>query len=100
MLQERKALAEEVKLHGIQVNAVCPAMVDTGMAPRALRADALSPRKVAQTIAFLASPESDGITGETIKIFGMQDIYWYGSRKMALVKAAVEGAAGHREPAA
>jgi hypothetical protein len=77
-------------------------MVDTDMAPRALRGEALSPTKVAQTIAFLASPESDGITGETIKIFGTQDMYWYGSRKMALVKAAARGPAtgAQREPTA
>ncbi|OFX19555.1 MAG: hypothetical protein A2V77_10260 [Anaeromyxobacter sp. RBG_16_69_14] len=93
-----RALAEEVKLDGIQVNAVCPAMVDTDMAPKAFRSGAIPPSKVAQVIAFLASPQSDGITGESISVHGQQDMYWYGSRKMGMVRAAVlNGRSGERE---
>ena len=92
-----RALAEEVKLDGIQVNAVCPAMVDTDMLPMAFRAEAIPPAEVAQVIAFLASPFSDGITGEAISVHGKQDMYWYGSRKMGLVRAAVIGSKGSQE---
>jgi NAD(P)-dependent dehydrogenase (short-subunit alcohol dehydrogenase family) len=84
-----RALAEEVKLDGIQVNAVCPAMVATDMLPKAFRAEAIAPAKVAEVIAFLASPLSDAITGETISVHGKQDMHWYGSKKMGLVRAAV-----------
>jgi amino acid adenylation domain-containing protein len=91
-----RALAEEVKLDGIKVNAVCPAMVDTDMLPKAFRGEAIPPANVAQVIAFLASPASDGITGETIKVHGKQDMYWYGSRKMELVRAAIGGSRGAR----
>ncbi len=93
-----RALAEEVKLDGIQVNAVCPAMVDTDMLPKAFRSGAIPPSKVAQVIAFLASPLSDGVTGESISVNGQQDMYWYGSRKMGMVRAAVRnGQSGERE---
>jgi amino acid adenylation domain-containing protein len=93
-----RALAEEVKLDGIQVNAVCPAMVDTDMLPKAFRSGAIAPSKVAQIIAFLASPQSDGVTGESISVHGQQDMYWYGSRRMGLVRAAVlNGQSGERE---
>jgi amino acid adenylation domain-containing protein len=84
-----RALAEEVQLEGIWVNAVCPAMVDSEMLPEALRADTISPAKVAQVIAFLASSLSDAITGETISVHGKQDMPRYGSKKTAPVRAAV-----------
>jgi hypothetical protein len=67
------------------------------MLPRAFRAEAIAPAEVAQVIAFLASPLSDGITGEAISVHGKQDMYWYGSRKMGLVRAAVIGSKGSQE---
>ena len=82
-----KSLAEEVKGHNVQVNAVCPAFVDTTMTPEAFRKSAIPTEQVAEVVAFLASPAADGITGEPIRVFGRQDMYWYGSGKMALVQA-------------
>jgi NAD(P)-dependent dehydrogenase (short-subunit alcohol dehydrogenase family) len=82
-----KSLAEEVKGHNIQVNAVCPAFVDTAMTPAAFRKAAIPTEQVAEVVAFLASAAADGITGEPIRVFGRQDMYWYGSGKMSLVQA-------------
>ncbi len=43
--------------------------------------------QVAQVVLFLAGPGSDGITGESLNIFGKQDMYAYGSDKLNVVKA-------------
>jgi NAD(P)-dependent dehydrogenase (short-subunit alcohol dehydrogenase family) len=88
-----KSLAEELKQRNIQVNAVCPAFVDTDMTPKALRRRSVPKEKVAEVILFLASPQSDSITGEYLRVFGTQDLYWYGSQKMSLLEKA-GGAAG------
>jgi NAD(P)-dependent dehydrogenase (short-subunit alcohol dehydrogenase family) len=82
-----KALAEEVKQHNVQVNVVCPAFVDTRMTPQAFRSVAMPTEQVAEVVLFLASPGSDGITGESLNIFGKQDMYAYGSDKLNVVKA-------------
>jgi fengycin family lipopeptide synthetase B len=81
-----KALSEEVKLQNIQVNAVCPAFVDTRMTPQAFRGTAMPTSHVADVVLFLASPMSSGITGEAINIFGKQDMYAFGSDKLNMVK--------------
>jgi len=66
-----EALAVEWKNYGIRVNAIAPGAVETEM----LRAAApdlepvLSPKQVADTILFLASPASSGLNGSTIDIF-------------------------------
>jgi enoyl-[acyl-carrier-protein] reductase (NADH) len=57
------------------------------MTPEAFRKSAIPTEQVAEVVAFLASPAADGITGEPIRVFGRQDMYWYGSGKMALVQA-------------
>lgn len=82
-----KALAEEVKQSNVQVNVVCPAFVDTRMTPQAFRSASMPTDQVADVVLFLASPQSAGVTGESINIFGKQDMYAYGSDKMNLVKA-------------
>jgi non-ribosomal peptide synthase protein (TIGR01720 family) len=84
-----KSLSEELKPYHIQVNAVCPAMVDTDMIPGAFRKKAIPPEKVADIVAFLASDKADGITGEGIQVYGNQDMYWYGSEKMPMLKAVL-----------
>ena len=84
-----KSLAEEVKTNNIQVNAICPAFVDTNMAPSAFRKNAMPPEKVAELVIFLSSDKSDYITGEAIKIFGKQDMYWFGSQQIPVVKAVL-----------
>lgn len=84
-----KSLAEEMKPYNIQVNSVCPAMVDTNMIPEAFRNKAIAPEKVAEIVTFLVSDKSDAITGEAIKVYGRQDMYWYGSEKMPMLKAVL-----------
>ncbi len=82
-----KALAEEVKQNNIQVNVVCPAFVDTRMTPQAFRSVSMPTDQVADVVLFLAGPSSDGVTGESLNIFGKQDMYAYGSDKLNAVKA-------------
>jgi len=84
-----KSLAEELKLSNIQVNAICPSFVETSMAPSGLRKNAMPTEKVANLAVFLASDKSDYITGEAIKIFGKQDMYWFGSQQIPVLKAAI-----------
>ena len=82
-----KALAEEVKQANIQVNAVCPSFVDTRMTPTAFRGNAIPTREIAEIVLFLCSPQSDSITGESINVFGKQDMYSYGSERLSLIQA-------------
>ncbi|WP_234121291.1 non-ribosomal peptide synthetase [Clostridium hydrogenum] len=81
-----KALSEELKLKNVQVNAVCPALVATDMAPSALKNSAIAPIKVAKIVMFLASKDADCITGEAIQVNGRQDMYWFGSKQMDMLK--------------
>jgi fengycin family lipopeptide synthetase B len=82
-----KALSEEVKQSNIQVNVVCPAFVDTRMTPQAFRGISMPTDQVADVVLFLAGPAANGITGESLNIFGKQDMYAYGSDKLNAVKA-------------
>ena len=84
-----KSLAEELKLSNIQVNAICPSFVDTNMTPGGLRKKAMPPKKVADLAVFLSSDKSDYINGEAIKIFGNQDMYWFGAEQIPIIKAAI-----------
>ena len=84
-----KSLSEELKLSNIQVNAICPAFVDTNMTPEALRKKAIPTEKIADLAVFLASDKSDYITGEAIKIFGNQDMHWFGAHQIPIIKAAI-----------
>lgn len=87
-----KCVALETAAHGIQVNTLCPGMVETDMftdfevhAERAgltldeLKAAAitripqgrfLDPQEIAHLAVYLGSQESDGMTGQTITISG------------------------------
>lgn len=85
-----KSLAEELKPYDIQVNAICPALVDTDMAPKALKNRAIPPEKISDTAVFLASAMSDYITGEAIKVYGKQDMYWFGSQQTAMFKTLLQ----------
>ncbi len=82
-----KALAEELKQRNIQVNAICPAFVNTRMTPQAFRSNSIPTEHIAEVVSFLSSPQSIGITGESINVFGKQDMYSYGSEKLNLIQA-------------
>ncbi|MBW4427786.1 MAG: amino acid adenylation domain-containing protein [Nostoc desertorum CM1-VF14] len=77
-----KSLAEELKQKNIQVNAVCPAFVDTDLTPKVYRPESIPVEQIADVVAFLASPQSNSITGECLKVFGKQDMFFYGSKNM------------------
>lgn len=82
MIGFTKSLAQEVGSRGITVNAVAPGFIDTDMTrelPDAQRQALLSaiplarlgqPEEIAAAVAFLASPSSGYITGETIHVNG------------------------------
>ncbi|MCK4925837.1 SDR family oxidoreductase [Candidatus Aerophobetes bacterium] len=86
-----KTLALEVGVHGIRVNAICPGPVEGERMDRVFRARAkamgispdmarkramdeaalrrlVSPEEVARTAVFLASSDSEGITGQVIRV--------------------------------
>ena len=91
-----QALAQELAPHRINVNAICPGLVDTervdfiaaalapqGESPEEYRAGMVAdralriplgriadPNDIAKTAAYLASPESDYLTGLSISVSG------------------------------
>jgi amino acid adenylation domain-containing protein len=77
-----KSLSEELKQQNIQVNSVCPAFVDTDLTPKAFRDNSIPTQQIADVVSFLVSPQADSITGECLKVFGKQDMFFYGSQNM------------------
>ena len=74
VIQLSEALAAEVKPHGIRVVAVSPGAVNTKMLQKAapdLAPQAMTPGKVAQVIAFLATDEAEAMTGVNVPVWGM-----------------------------
>jgi NAD(P)-dependent dehydrogenase (short-subunit alcohol dehydrogenase family) len=70
-----ESVAAEVKKHGIDVNAICPGLVDTRMmkeitAGRDFVPELIQPEEIAQVALFLASNDSSSISGATIDAFG------------------------------
>lgn len=80
MIGLTKALAIELAAYNIQVNAVAPGFVETEMTAklsdaqkavifdRHVKRKAAKPDKVADFVAFLASPDSDLINGQTFVV--------------------------------
>lgn len=79
-----RSLAKESAWLGVRVNAVLPGFIDTPMAqavPRDIKEKVIlpkipigrfgTPEEVADTVAFLLSPRSSYITGESIRVSGM-----------------------------
>ena len=79
-----KGVAKELAPHGVRANCVAPGLIgDTNFHGRFTAKDAFdaaakgvplaragTPEEVAQVVAFLASPESSYLTGETIEVNG------------------------------
>jgi 3-oxoacyl-[acyl-carrier protein] reductase len=72
------SLSAEFAPHGLRVNCVCPGIIDTDMATnlKAIFEPVIpmrrlgTPREVAETILFLASPRASYITGEVTDVNG------------------------------
>jgi NAD(P)-dependent dehydrogenase (short-subunit alcohol dehydrogenase family) len=67
-----RALAEEVREDGLQVNAVCPGSVDTPMLREGLPGaqPAMSPDDVAGVVLFLVAGAPPALTGACVDVFG------------------------------
>lgn len=77
-----KALAKEMGPSGVRVNCVCPGVIDTEMNAHLSPADRETlrletplerlgtPEEVAETICFLAGPESRFVTGQVLGVNG------------------------------
>lgn len=74
LIRLTESLAAELLAEGVQVNCVLPGTIDTprnrAEMPNADRSQWVSPRLIAETIRFLASPAADAITGAAIPVFG------------------------------
>jgi 3-oxoacyl-[acyl-carrier protein] reductase len=65
-----RALAEEVRQDGLQVNAICPGSVDTEMLVGSGFPPAMTPEDVARVALFLATDAPDALTGACLDVFG------------------------------
>jgi len=81
-----ECLAAEVKEFGIDVNTICPCVVETDMLRETKKTVAISnipmsPAEMAEVAVFLASPEGRAITGTTINAFGQGNPLFYLPKK-------------------
>jgi len=65
-----RALAEEAREYGVQVNALCPGSVDTEMLKGSGFAPQMTPGDVAGVALYLAAYAPPAITGACIDVFG------------------------------
>jgi len=65
-----RALAEEVRGDGLQVNAICPGSVDTKMLEGSGFSPDMTPEDVARVARFLAEEAPDALTGACLDVFG------------------------------
>jgi 3-oxoacyl-[acyl-carrier protein] reductase len=65
-----RALAEEVRDEGIQVNAICPGSVDTRMLEGSPFSPDMSPADIARVALFLGGDAPDALTGSCMDVFG------------------------------
>jgi NAD(P)-dependent dehydrogenase (short-subunit alcohol dehydrogenase family) len=81
-----ECLAAEVKDFGIDVNTICPCVVDTDMLRETKQTVAIPnipmpPEEMAEVAVFLASPQGRAITGTTINAFGQGNPLFYLPKK-------------------
>jgi 3-oxoacyl-[acyl-carrier protein] reductase len=71
-----RALALDLRPHGIAVNAICPGAVDTPLTaysrPEADKSGWLQPADVAEVAVFLASDAARGMTGAIVEVAGWE----------------------------
>jgi NAD(P)-dependent dehydrogenase (short-subunit alcohol dehydrogenase family) len=74
-----QAMAIELAVFGINVNAILPGTIDSGVLPDSIKASTLRvvpkgrlgrPEDIANMVVFLASQESDYITGSNVVVDG------------------------------
>jgi NAD(P)-dependent dehydrogenase (short-subunit alcohol dehydrogenase family) len=69
-----ESLAEELKDHGVTVNAILPGIIDTPQnradMPKADHSRWVAPEAIAEVILFLASDAAKAVTGAAIPVFG------------------------------
>jgi NAD(P)-dependent dehydrogenase (short-subunit alcohol dehydrogenase family) len=65
-----RALAEETREAGIQVNAICPGSVDTEMLAGSGFLPKMSPSDIAGVALYLAAEAPDALTGSCVDVFG------------------------------
>ncbi len=69
-----EALADELKGHGVTVNAVLPSIIDTPAnradMPKADVSTWVTPQELAAVMLFLASAEASGVTGALVPVTG------------------------------
>jgi NAD(P)-dependent dehydrogenase (short-subunit alcohol dehydrogenase family) len=74
-----EAMALDLASFGINVNAICPGSIDSGVLPESMKERSLKtvpkgrlgkPEDIAGLVLFLASPESDYMTGTTVIMDG------------------------------
>jgi 3-oxoacyl-[acyl-carrier protein] reductase len=65
-----RALAEETRAVGIQVNAVCPGSVDTEMLAGSGFPPLMQPADIAGVVLYLAAEAPAALTGASIDVFG------------------------------
>jgi NAD(P)-dependent dehydrogenase (short-subunit alcohol dehydrogenase family) len=81
-----ECLAAEVKEFGIDVNTICPCVVETDMLRETKKTVAIPnipmpPEEMAEVAVFLASDEGRAITGTTINAFGQGNPLFYLPKK-------------------
>ena len=81
-----ECLAAEVKEFGIDVNAICPHLVDTDMLSTVHQVppNLVSPKEIAHVAVFLASDEASAITGTAIDALGISNPLFAGQPWLCL----------------